>query len=506
MKMAERAGETILGLKKISKHFPGVQALDSVDLDLWKGEVHALVGENGAGKSTLIKILSGVYQRDSGEILFEGRPVEIGNPFAALSLGIATVYQDPELAPDLSIAENIFMGALPVRKKRLIDWKRLYEDTRNLTTELGMQRNPRELVRGLGVAERQFIQIARAIALASKVVVLDEASAALTPRELETLTGAIHNLKSKGISVIYISHRIDEIFSLANRVTVLKDGKLVGTLDVKDTKKSDLIQMMVGRKLSEHITKANDVRITDEVLRVENLNRSGVVHDISFSVRRGEVVGIAGLVGSGRTELARVLFGADPYDSGKIYLKGMETHFKAPLDAINEKVAMLPENRQEGIVPVLSVMENVLMAALKKYANRGVIKKNQCIGTAENVVKTLGIKVSSIRQRIETLSGGNQQKVIFGKWLMTDADLIIFDEPTRGIDVGAKEEIYSIINDVIKNGKAVLMISSELPEILGMSDRILVMCQGRMVGEFSRSEATEEKIMHLCIGELHKRG
>jgi ribose transport system ATP-binding protein len=503
--MAGGTGENILELKKISKHFPGVQALDSVDMDLTKGEVHALVGENGAGKSTLIKILSGVYQRDSGEILFEGRPLEIKDPFTALSLGIATVYQDPELAPDLSIAENIFMGVHPVKKKSLIDWKKLYKDTRNLTTELGMQRNPKELVRGLGVAERQFIQIARAIALASKIVVLDEASAALTPRELETLTGAIHNLKTKGISIIYISHRIGEIFALANRVTVLKDGKLVDTLNVKDTNKSDLIQMMVGRKLSEHIMKAKDVAITNEVLRVENLNRHGVLHDISFSVKRGEVVGIAGLVGSGRTELARVLFGADPYDSGKIYLNGVETHFKAPLDAINEKVAMLPENRQEGIVPVLSVMENVLMAALKKFAHKGVIKKNECIETSANIVKTLDIKVSSIRQRIETLSGGNQQKVIFGKWLLTDADLIIFDEPTRGIDVGAKEEVYSIINNAIKNGKAVLMISSELPEILGMSDRILVMCQGRMVGEFSRSEATEEKIMHLCIGELHRR-
>jgi len=495
----------ILQLRQISKHFPGVQALDSVDMDLRKGEVHALVGENGAGKSTLIKILSGVYQRDSGEILFEGMPVEIESPFIALSLGITTVYQDPELAPDLSIAENVFMGAHPVKKKYLIDWKRLHEDTKRLTTELGMRRNPKELVRGLGVAERQFIQIARAIALASKVVVLDEASAALTPIELETLTGAIHNLKSKGISVVYISHRIDEIFALADRVTVLKDGKLIDTLDVKDTKKSDLIHMMVGRRLSDHIPKNTDVRITHEVLRVENLNRRGVLRDISFSVRRGEVVGIAGLVGSGRTELVRVLFGADPYDSGKIYLNGREIFFKTPLDAINRKVAMLPENRQEGIVPVLSVMENVLMAALKKYANKGVIKKNQCAETAENVVKTLDIKVNSIKQKIETLSGGNQQKVIFGKWLMTDADLIIFDEPTRGIDVGAKEEIYSIINDVVRKEKAVLMISSELPEILGMSDRILVMCQGRVVGQFRREEATEEKIMHLCIGELHRR-
>ncbi len=503
--MAERAGEMILELKKISKHFPGVQALDSVDMDLMRGEVHALVGENGAGKSTLIKILSGVYEKDSGEILFEGRPVEIEDPFTALSLGIATVYQDPELAPDLSIAENVFMGAHPVKKKGLIDWKNLYENTRILITELGMQRNPKEHVSGLGIAERQFIQIARAIALASKIVVLDEASAALTPRELETLTGAIQNLKSKGISVIYISHRIDEIFALANRVTVLKDGKLVDTLDVKGTNKSDLIQMMVGRKLSEHIKKAKDAVVTDEVLKVENLSRQGVLYDITFSVRRGEVVGLAGLVGSGRTELARVLFGADPFDSGKISLNGVETHFKGPLDAINQKVAMLPENRQDGVVPVLSVMENVVMASLKKYAHNGVIKKQECVKVSEDVVKKLDIKTSSIKTKIETLSGGNKQKVIFGKWLLTDADLFIFDEPTRGIDVGAKEEIYSIINNVIKNGKGVLMISSELPEILGMSDRILVMCQGRIVGEFSRSEATEEKIMHLCIGELHRR-
>ena len=502
--VAEGRNNTILELRGISKHFPGVQALDSVDMDLIRGEVHALVGENGAGKSTLIKILAGVYQRDAGEIVFKGEPVEIPNPFTALSMGIATVYQDPELASDLSIAENIFMGALPLKKGGLVNWAKLYEDSKKLMADLGMERSPRELVKGLGVAERQFIQIARAIALASRVVVLDEASSALTPKELETLADAIHNLKNQGISVIYISHRIDEVFAIANRVTVLKDGKLVDTLNVGDTNKWELIQMMVGRTLSEHIQKAQDVAVTDEVLRVENVTRRGVIHDISFSVKRGEVVGIAGLVGSGRTELARVLFGADKYDAGKIFLHGKEVNFRNPLDAIKNGVALLTENRQDGIVPVLSVMENVLLTSIHKCANNGFLNKRGCAETSEGIVKRLNIKCSSIRQKVETLSGGNQQKVVFGKWLLTDADLIIFDEPTRGIDVGAKEEVYGIINRVVQDNKAVLMISSELPEILGMSDRILVMSQGRIVGELQQKEATEEKILQLCIVETHR--
>jgi len=504
--MAEGTNNTILELRGISKRFPGVQALDSVDMDLTKGEVHALVGENGAGKSTLIKILAGVYQRDGGEILFEGAPVEIPNPFTALSMGIATVYQDPELAPDLSIAENIFMNTLPIKRSGLVNWSKLYEDSKRLIEDLGIERSPRDLVKGLGVAERQFIQIARAIALASRVVVLDEASSALTPKELETLTDAIQNLKRRGISVIYISHRIDEVFALANRVTVLKDGKLVDTLNVGNTNKWELIQMMVGRTLSEHIQKAHDVTVGDEVLRVENVTRRGVIHDISFSVKRGEVVGIAGLVGSGRTELARVLFGADKFDSGRIVLHGNKVRFKSPLDAINNGVALLTENRQDGIVPVLSVMENVLLTSIRKCANNGFLNKKSCAETSEKIVNRLNIKCSSIKQKVETLSGGNQQKVVFGKWLLTDADLIIFDEPTRGIDVGAKEEVYGIINRVVQDKKAVLMISSELPEILGMSDRILVMSQGRIVGEFKQKEATEEKILQLCIVESHRGG
>ena len=492
--------ERILELRKISKRFPGVQALDAVDLDLVRGEVHALVGENGAGKSTLIKILAGIYQKDSGEIIFEGQPTEIPNPHRAITLGIATVHQDPEMAPELSIAENIFMGALPVKKGGFVHWEKLYADSQRFLGELGMKRSAKEIVRGFGVAERQFIQIARAVALASKMVVLDEPSSALTPRELSTLTEAIRNLKGRGITIVYISHRIDEVFSLADRVTVLKDGRLVKTLHTRDTNKQDLIQLMVGRKLEDQYRKEKTAAGNEEVLKVSGLSRRGVLSGISFSVRRGEVVGIAGLVGSGRTELARAIFGVDRYDEGEIILHGERVHFQTPLQAIRKKVAMLPESRMDGIVPMLSVLENLVLASHEKFSRRGLLQKRACFETSRQMVQNLNIKVTSLKQPAETLSGGNQQKVVFGKWLLTDADLIIFDEPTRGIDVGAKQEIYGIIRAVIRDGKSVLMISSELPEILGMSDRILVMSRGRIVGELPREEATEEKIMRLCIG------
>ena len=494
--------EIVLELRKISKHFPGVQALDAVDLNLVRGEVHALVGENGAGKSTLIRILAGVHQKDSGEIIFEGQSTEISNPHQAITIGIATVHQDPEIAPELSIAENIFMGAMPMKRGALVDWGKLYADSQKLMAELGMNRKAREIVRGLGVAERQFIQIARAVALASKVVILDEPSSALTPRELKTLTDAIRNLKSKGITIVYISHRIDEVFALADRVTVLKDGRLVKTLDVRDTNKQDLIQLMVGRKLEDQYRKEKTSGGDEEVLKVSGLSRKGVLRGVSFSVRRGEVVGIAGLVGSGRTELARAIFGVDRYDSGEIFLRGERVHFQNPLQAIQKKVAMLPESRKDGIVPMLSVLENLVLASYKKFSRRGFIKKGSCSEIGRQVVQNLNIKITSLKQPAETLSGGNQQKVVFGKWLLTNADLIIFDEPTRGIDVGAKQEIYGIIRKVIREGKSVLMISSELPEILGMSDRILVMSQGKIVGEFQCADATEEKIMRLCIGGI----
>ena len=502
MMVAEKGNsqEPILILRKISKHFPGVQALDSVDFDLARGEVHALIGENGAGKSTLIKILAGLYQKDSGEILFEGRPVEISNPHRAITLGIATVHQDPEMAAELSIAENVFMGALPVNRWGLVDWEKLYADSRKLISELGMKRNAKEMVRGMGVAERQFIQIARAVALASKIVILDEPSSALTPGELKTLTDAIRSLKGRGITIVYISHRIDEIFVLSDRVTVLKDGKLVRTMKIGDTNKQELIQLMVGRKLEEQYRKEKVPHPKEEILKVSGLSRKGMLRDISFSIQRGEVVGIAGLVGSGRTELARAIFGVDRFDSGEILLRGERVQFQNPLDAIQKKVAMLPESRRDGVVPMLSVLENLMLASHGKFARWGVLQKKTCSAMARKLVQDLKIKVTSPKQAAETLSGGNQQKVVFGKWLLTDADLIIFDEPTRGIDVGAKQEIYGIIETVIRNGKSVLMISSELPEVLGMSDRILVMSQGRIVGEFQGSEATEEKIMRLCIG------
>ncbi len=497
---AEPIKDRILELRKISKHFPGVQALDAVDLDLARGEVHALVGENGAGKSTLIKILAGIYQKDSGEINFEGQPTEIPNPHRAITLGIATVHQDPEMAPELSIAENIFMGALPVRRGGFVHWEKLYLDSQRLLDELGMKRSAREIVRGLGVAERQFIQIARAMALASKIVVLDEPSSALTPRELKTLTDAIRNLKGKGITIVYISHRIDEIFALADRVTVLKDGRRIKTLDIGDTHKQGLIQLMVGRKLEDQYRREKTSGGGEEVFKVSGLSRKGVLSGISFSVRRGEVVGIAGLVGSGRTELARAIFGVDRFDAGEVFLHGERVHFETPLQAIQKKVAMLPESRMDGIIPMLSVWENLVLASHPKFSRQGILQKRACSETARQTVQNLNIKVTGLKQAAETLSGGNQQKVVFGKWLLTDADFIIFDEPTRGIDVGAKQEIYSIIQAVIRDGKSVLMISSELPEILGMSDRILVMSRGRIVGELPREEATEEKIMRLCIG------
>ncbi len=494
----EIAKDTILYMKGITKRFPGTLALDKVDLEVKKGEVHVLLGENGAGKSTLIKILAGAYTKDEGEIYIEGKKVELEGPAHATRLGIAVIYQEFNLVPHLSIAENIFLGREPVKrigKFELIDWDKMVNDSYSLLKELEIEIDPRKKVRGLSVAIQQMTEIAKALSVNAKIIVMDEPTSALTPAEIKQLFKIIKKLKEKGVSVIFISHHLEEVKEIGDRVTVLRDGKLVGTVNAKDVTIDDLIKMMVGRTLKDKFPKVK-VKRGKETLRVENLSRKGILHNISFSLYEGEILGVAGLVGAGRTEMARAIFGADPKDTGKIYVYGEEKQINSPRDAIAAGIGFLTENRkEEGLVLSMNVKENISMAALPNML-RGIFIDHQLeTRTAEQYVNDLRIKTPTIKKLVAELSGGNQQKVVLAKWLASQSRILIFDEPTRGIDVGAKVEVYQLMNELLKQGVAILMISSELPEILGMSDRILVMCKGRITADLPRESADQETIM-----------
>jgi len=491
----------LLQMKGISKSYPGVQALNNVDFEVEAGEVHALVGENGAGKSTLMKILAGAEPRDSGEILLNGRPVGDLTPQKALELGIGMVHQEFNLVPYLSAAENIFLGREPrSRIPGFIDFKTMYREAQRIVDSLGANFDVRRPVASLSVAQQQMVEIAKATSQNAVIIAMDEPSATLTEHELESLFRLIRSLKASGIGIIYISHRLEEISQIADRVTVLRDGQLVGTRRVSEVSREDLIRMMVGRELKDMIPK-QPAPIGGEVLRVEHLSRTGVLHDINLTVRAGEILGIAGLVGAGRTELARAIFGADPIDSGKIYLFGQEVKITSPQAAIRHGIGLVPEDRKQlGLVLQMVVRENISLANLKELSIAGFVNRRRERTAADQFVRELRIRTPSVEQRVRNLSGGNQQKVVLAKWLFTRSKVLIFDEPTRGIDVGSKVEIYQLMNELAAKGVAIIMISSELPEILGMSDRILVMHEGRIAGELSREEATQEKIMHLATG------
>ena len=493
--------KTILQMKGIVKRYPGVVALDKVDFDLGAGEVHALVGENGAGKSTLMKVLSGATPMDAGEIYLDGQKTEIASPHHAQQLGISMIYQEFNLSPYLSVAENIFLGREPLRKRvPFVDWSRMYGDAREILARIDVFIDVRRPVNELSVAEQQMVEIGKALSFNAKILVMDEPSATLTEHELESLFKLIRSLKEQGMGIIYISHRMEELFEIGDRVTVMRDGERIGTNDVAEVDKEQIIHMMVGRELTEEFPKQEFERGA-EILRVEHLNRAGVLQDISFSVNRGEIVGITGLVGAGRTELARAVFGADPIDSGEIFLDGRRVKIRSPQDAIRLGIGLLTEDRKnQGLVIGMKVRENVTLSGLDALVRRIFIDRGRERAETERYVKELQIKTPGIEQLVKNLSGGNQQKVVLAKWLFTESKMLLFDEPTRGIDVGAKREIYRLLNELVSRDVGVLMISSELPEVIGMCDRILVMHEGRIAGEISHSEATQEKVMHYATG------
>lgn len=491
----------LLQMRGITKRYPGVTALDNVDFEVMPGEVHALVGENGAGKSTLMKILAGADVKDSGRILIGGEEVHITTPQEAMRLGISIIYQEFNLVPYMSAAENIFLGREPMSKvPGIVDFRRMYAEAERVISELGVRLDVRVPVNQLSVAQQQMVEIAKATSRSARIIAMDEPSATLTEHELENLFSLIRRLKADGVSIIYISHRLDEIFRIADRVTVLRDGKLIATKPVSETSREEIIRMMVGRELKDTIPK-KEVAHGDVVLEVKGLNRSGVIHDISFAVRRGEILGIAGLVGAGRTEVARAIFGADPIDSGEILLEGKPVTIRSPKDAIRLGIGLMTEDRKAlGLILGMAVRENVTLANLDPLSRLGFVSRRKEQEVTNRFVEDLMIKTPSIEQAVQNLSGGTQQKVVLAKWLFTQSKVLIFDEPTRGIDVGAKTEIYQLMNRLAEQGVGIIMISSELPEILGMSDRILVMHDGRIVGELSREEATQEKIMFLATG------
>jgi ribose transport system ATP-binding protein len=500
----------VLEMTGIRKAFPGVVALDGVDLTLQAGEVHMLLGENGAGKSTLMKILSGAYRKDSGEIRMHGRAVEIQSPRDALGRGIRVIYQELNLVPQLSVAENIFLGDAPTHAGGFINWRALSEKTTRLLAELGLNLDARTPLYRLSLAQRQLVEIAKALrgtgsripdpgSRQASILVMDEPTSALTSREVDQLFLLIGTLVQRGVAVVYITHRLDEVYRIGKRVTVLRDGRHVATSLLAEVTVDGLVRLMANRDLTEHFPKRR-VEPGAELLRVEGLGRTGVLHDIRFSVRAGEVVGIAGLLGAGRSELARVLAGADRAHSGRIICKDADVVFRHPADAIRKGIGLLPEDRKaDGLVAGLTVARNIALPHGRMLARGGFLPGGCETALAEPVVKDLRVKATPY-QEVRLLSGGNQQKVVLGKWLAGDARILIFDEPTRGVDVGAKVEIYNLMNKLTAEGAGIIMISSELPELLGMSDRILVMRGGRITATFDAPTASQEQILAAAFG------
>jgi len=491
----------VLEMRDIGKRFPGVVALDEVDFDLRRREVHILLGENGAGKSTLMKILSGAYQKSAGQIILDGAEVEIRNPKHAQTLGISTIYQEFNLIPNLSVGENIFLGREPAQLPGLINQRAIFQDARRAVSSLGLEINPRKLIKDLKVAEQQMVEVAKALSLDARILIMDEPTAALTEHEIKDLFATIGALKDKGVSIIYISHRLEELFEIGDRVTVLRDGRSVGTYDVRGMTKAELIRLMVNRELTDLFPKVRAPK-GPEALRVEGLSTPGSLKEISFTLHQGEVLGIAGLLGAGRTELARAIFGIDKLSAGTIYLNGEAQHLSSPRAAINSGIGFLTEDRKsQGLVLRLSVKENLCLASMDKFSRWGVMNTSEERQVADRYVKELRIRTPSLDQKVVFLSGGNQQKVVLSKWLCSQAKVFIFDEPTRGVDVGAKTEIYQLMNRLTATGVAIIMISSEMLEVLGMSDRMLVMREGRVVGEFSAEDATQERVLQCALGQ-----
>lgn len=496
--------ETFLQMSHITKRFPGVLALSNVDFALRKGEVHALLGENGAGKSTLMKILSGVYQPDEGDIIFEGQPVTFANPLSAQSAGITIIHQEFNLFPELTVEENIFIGREFCKNNRWrLDEKQQRHAAIDILQKLNLNISPETLVADLTVAQQQMVEIAKAISVNAKILIMDEPTAALTETEIDSLFQVTRLLKEQGTGIVYISHRLEELALIADRATVMRDGQFIATVDYDAVKISDLIAMMVGRDLGNIYPRRGPLAQRKPVLEVSGLTRNGVLNNIDFTLYQGEILGFAGLMGAGRTELARAIFGADPIDGGTLKLNGKVTVIKDIPDAIKQGISYLTEDRKkEGLALGLSVERNIMLGNYPEYSDRyGNVDSKRCQKTSEEQVKALRIKTPHLEQAALNLSGGNQQKIIIARWVCKDTDILIFDEPTRGIDVGAKLEIYELMNRLVAKGKSIIMISSELPEVLGMCDRILVMRNGRITGELASDDATQEKIMQYATLE-----
>lgn len=490
----------ILSIKNISKAFPGVKALDGVNLNLYEGKVMALLGENGAGKSTLMKIISGVYTLDSGELIYQGKSVAFKNPREAQQEGITIIHQELNLIKELSIAENIFLGREPVQIMGKIDWKKLYSDSEQLMERLGLKRSPKTLVGELSIAEQQLVEIAKAISFNAKVIIMDEPTDALTEAETERLFKLIKDLRAENKAVVFISHRLEEIFEICDQLTILRDGKPVCEAEVSDFTKEMIIEKMVGRKLEEQYPYIEAKKGTDKVLTVKQLTNAHVT-ELSFDLQAGEVLGISGLVGSGRTELAKTLYGLYPILSGEIYLSGKKAHFKSPQEALKMGLAYISEDRKsEGLVLGLSVAENMTLSCLEQFVGKvGNISRSKEKQVVTDYIEKMSIKTPSQSQIIKLLSGGNQQKVAIAKGILNQPKVLILDEPTRGVDVGAKKEIYEIINQLKAEGMGIIVISSEMPELLGISDRIMVVHEGQNKGILSREEASQERIMSVAL-------
>ncbi len=491
-------GKVLLEMKGIGKSFPGVKALEGVSLTVREGQVHALLGENGAGKSTLIKILSGAYTRDEGEILFEGKPVSIRGPEDAQALGISTIYQEFNLAKDLTVAENIFLGHLPTRGLR-VDWESARRRSREILDRLGATIGVDAVVSSLSVAEQQLVEISKALNRKTRILIMDEPSAVLGEGDLERLFQVVRSLQAQGIGIVYISHRMREIFELADEVTVLKDGRYVATRPVAEVSMDELVRLMIGRDLKDVYPKRRP-QLGEVLLEVKDLRRSRLVHDVSFQLRAGEIVGFAGITGSGRTEVVRAIFGADPC-SGELRVAGAPYRPRSPTEAIRRGIALVNEDRKaHGLFLKLDVTVNTTVSALGALCRLGVIRRRRERALVQKMIQDLRIKTPGAGFIVLNMSGGNQQKVILARWLSVETKILIMDEPTRGIDVGSKAEIYQLMDELTKRGVGILMISSELPEVQGMSDRVLVMREGTIVGELARAEATEEAIMRYAVG------
>ena len=496
-------GDIILTMKGIDKSFPGVHALDHVDLEVRKGEVLALMGENGAGKSTLMKVLTGIYKKDSGTITYEGKEVEFKNTREAQDAGIVIVHQELNMLGHLTVAQNLFIGR-EFKKGITIDDKKMNEEAKKLFDRLNVDIDPKEKMSNLTVGKQQMCEIAKAVSFDAKVIIFDEPSAALTEAEIEEMFKIIRDLKKKDIAMVYISHRMDEIKVITDRVTVMRDGTYVGTLITNECTKEDIINMMVGRVIYEDPKTESAVpEDAPVVLKVEHLNAGKMVQDVSFELHKGEILGFSGLMGAGRTETARALFGADPKESGDIYVNGEKVTINCPQDAVKCGIGYLSEDRKRyGVAVQKTVAENTTMATVHQFMKGIFINRKKEAAVAQEYVDALATKTPSVDQLVVNLSGGNQQKVVIAKWLTRDSDILIFDEPTRGIDVGAKYEIYKLMNKLAAEGKSIIMISSEMTEILRMSDRIVVMCEGKKTGEIGIAEATQEKIMNLATREI----